>query len=32
MPSDVKARLIARLSEERVPAAVVARIEGRMGG
>ncbi|KIT14392.1 efflux RND transporter periplasmic adaptor subunit [Jannaschia aquimarina] len=32
MPEAVKARLLARLAEDRVPVRVVERIEGRMGG
>lgn len=32
MPPDVKERLLARLSADRVPVAMVERIEGRMGG
>ncbi len=32
MPSDVKARILAQLSKDKVPARVVKRIEGRMGG
>jgi hypothetical protein len=32
MPTDVKARLLARLQAPEVPAEMVARIEGRMGG
>lgn len=32
MPSDVKDRLLAQLNAEDVPADVVARLEGRMGG
>jgi RND family efflux transporter MFP subunit len=32
MPADAKARTLARLSEARVPAQMVARLEGRMGG
>lgn len=32
MPEDAKARALAQLSEPTVPANVVARIEGRMGG
>lgn len=32
MPAEAKARVLARLSETRVPAQMVARLEGRMGG
>lgn len=32
MPAEAKARVLARLSEDRVPAQMVARLEGRMGG
>jgi multidrug efflux pump subunit AcrA (membrane-fusion protein) len=32
MPAEAKARVLARLSEARVPARMVARLEGRMGG
>ncbi|MBY6092435.1 efflux RND transporter periplasmic adaptor subunit [Maritimibacter alkaliphilus] len=32
MPEDVKARILGQLSQQRVPAKVVARIEDRMGG
>ncbi|WP_299624938.1 HlyD family efflux transporter periplasmic adaptor subunit [uncultured Tateyamaria sp.] len=32
MPAEAKARVLARLSEDRVPARMVARLEGRMGG
>lgn len=32
MPKDAKARVLAQLAEDRVPAQVVARIEERMGG
>lgn len=32
MPAEAKARVLARLSEARVPASMVARLEGRMGG
>ena len=32
MPDEMKARVIAQLSEDRVPADVVQRIESRMGG
>jgi plasmid stability protein len=32
MPAEMRERLIAQLSAEEVPAATVARIEGRMGG
>ena len=32
MPAEVKARLLATLSESKVPAQMVARIESRMGG
>ncbi len=32
MPDEVKARILARLSEPKVPAQMVARIESRMGG
>lgn len=32
MPGDVKQRLLTQLQEEEVPAAMVSRIEGRMGG
>ncbi|MBD3664439.1 HlyD family efflux transporter periplasmic adaptor subunit [Sulfitobacter sp. TSTF-M16] len=32
MPEDAKARVLARLAEPKVPAKMVARIEGRMGG
>ena len=32
MPDDVKARLLAQLREEMVPAATIARLERRMGG
>ncbi|WP_299368812.1 HlyD family efflux transporter periplasmic adaptor subunit [uncultured Tateyamaria sp.] len=32
MPAEAKARVLARLSEDRVPAQMVARIESRMGG
>jgi len=32
MPAEAKARVLARLNEPRVPANMVARLEGRMGG
>lgn len=32
MPAEAKARVLAQLSEERVPARMVARLEERMGG
>ncbi|MEM7295072.1 MAG: HlyD family efflux transporter periplasmic adaptor subunit [Pseudomonadota bacterium] len=32
MPAEAKARVLAQLSEDQVPARVVERIEGRMGG
>ena len=32
MPAEAKARVLARLSEDRVPANMVARLESRMGG
>ncbi len=32
MPKDVKARILGQLSQPKVPAGVVKRIEGRMGG
>ncbi|MEO0744651.1 MAG: HlyD family efflux transporter periplasmic adaptor subunit [Pseudomonadota bacterium] len=32
MPAEAKARVLARLSEARVPAGMVARLESRMGG
>ena len=32
MPTDVKERILAQLSKPKVPAGMVARIEGRMGG
>lgn len=32
MPAEVKTRILARLSEEKVPAQMVERIESRMGG
>jgi multidrug efflux pump subunit AcrA (membrane-fusion protein) len=32
MPAEAKARILAQLAEDKVPAQVVARIEGRMGG
>lgn len=32
MPPDVKKRLLAQLSKDKVPAAMVERLEGRMGG
>ena len=32
MPAEAKARVLSRLSEDRVPAQMVARIESRMGG
>ena len=32
MPKEAKQRVLARLAEPKVPAAMVARIEGRMGG
>ena len=32
MPQEVKDRLLAQLAEDAVPAAMVARLEGRMGG
>ena len=32
MPEEAKARVLAQLAEPKVPARVVARIEGRMGG
>ncbi|WP_101068763.1 efflux RND transporter periplasmic adaptor subunit [Roseovarius salinarum] len=32
MPEDVKARLLAQLEQRRVPARMVRRLEGRMGG
>ncbi len=32
MPEEAKARVLARLAEPKVPAKMVARIEGRMGG
>jgi multidrug efflux pump subunit AcrA (membrane-fusion protein) len=32
MPAEAKARVLGQLSEERVPAQIVARIESRMGG
>ena len=32
MPTEAKERVLARLAEPKVPAAMVARIEGRMGG
>jgi hypothetical protein len=32
MPSEVKARVLSQLGEAKVPAALVARIEARMGG
>lgn len=32
MPAEAKARVLARLSETHVPAQMVARLEGRMGG
>lgn len=32
MPKDIKARILGQLSEDKVPAQMVKRIEGRMGG
>ena len=32
MPAEAKARVLAKLREDRVPAEVVQRIEARMGG
>ena len=32
MPAEAKARMLAVLGEDRVPARLVARIESRMGG
>jgi hypothetical protein len=32
MPAEAKARILSQLSEPQVPAQVVERIEGRMGG
>ena len=32
MPKEAKARVLARLAKSKVPAKMVARIEGRMGG
>mgnify|MGYP000963886387 FL=1 len=32
MPAEAKARILSQLSEPQVPAKVVERIEGRMGG
>ena len=32
MPAEAKARVLAQLQQDRVPARVVARIEERMGG
>jgi membrane fusion protein (multidrug efflux system) len=32
MPEDAKARVLARLAEPMVPAQMVERIEGRIGG
>lgn len=32
MPAEAKARVLEQLSQEKVPAQVVARLEGRMGG
>ena len=32
MPQEAKERVLARLSEQKVPAQMVARLESRMGG
>jgi hypothetical protein len=32
MPDEAKARILAQLAQDRVPAQMVARIESRMGG